>query len=1228
MPSVPYLTETPTGADMNRIISEFDRRLSIAHNGNSPLVPCVRGSAIANNAELSPLWDDMFDRSHDLLGYRFSFTSGSATPYHALAAIQVGTWPDYDHAALQAIAAAATTTSQNDDLRIVTVTTTADTQKLEGSLEAHTRLATTGPNIGAEYFINVTGRPLRFHEYAVAELVCEGKTTFTVPREWDRFACFRVHNLSGTAMTVTVEKLNPSEVPDVFEVKPYGVQAFRRAADGFYDRTLTYFWRWRNSSNRPVFLEAAGVTAAGYCVPEQSARANPLARPFGILDWFSHYGLKLDPRVLCDQGALYPMFPQPSEASFFGDLIHYRGVLWSIAYPTDTGLAPIIGKGEFKGYATLIGDFASIGISATESSGVITLARASDADGDAANGLDVFAPSTNLLNGSGFRSFRTLPFNLEASASLRWSHPPFTAAVTTSTITVKTLTDADPVTYSTATATVPRLAVSPLRQSVVQRARTLNVATITTVQAHGFTVGQVVLVYGVGGTGYNGQVEITATPTTTTFRYASPGANETTITDGGAGYVYGTPVQIALDASPSPPVTSGVRWQGTWTLTPCGWRSAWEYEVALTGPGLLEDAENASTDGLLDGIYDDITADGIAIHRGQVAIVDQGWPLDTAATVFNAGTGTPHSLTPAHSRRYGVQITDGTLGRYDPGFSGYLGAADGADLQVEQKDVGTFSGLKSLRSLTFRRNPLLVAATHKLANLSDSAHVPILKESVALSDAESIFALRASLATETAEIPAIDPDSAFHILPLLAHHHNLLAWHVNAWTRCAPLCTVMDVIIVGVYDTDLAQDVYFTLSTIPNSYSPGDKAPAKLVVGWNGFDYTATLELSGFTVETEADPEAAALIATADAATATEFCAQSNQYLIDTLAPTPPDTAYWGTVGEVFTEVTPSGTAINTYTDAEQDIRDGIGFWLALYTKWLSADAIKAWADGRRLLFSFEAKGIPQAIVAEDAEANEILLPDSEHAVAEITWTPPQTWEDVVVPLNYRFSFCPKFIRWSNQITEPNFTWLSVAYPFDRNYTGLTATDPPDDVWQNLNSSTGEGGPDLGPQNWTGDYIINLPDNPAGGQRQGSGLLAGISAPHFPSLNPPPNGPDNLTCGYITDGRPASIRACDRGTFRTYAIVNVTSDPTGKLVTDSRLVAYRQYDIQFDSSWIFDSIDNATTGTHAIPRTLIAGDGSILTKKVRPNTVTILDPGEQTGIWRVSTRLNVYLDLQ
>lgn len=229
-----------------------------------------------------------------------------------------------------------------------------------------------------------------------------------------------------------------------------------------------------------------------------------------------------------------------------------------------------------------------------------------------------------------------------------------------------------------------------------------------------------------------------------------------------------------------------------------------------------------------------------------------------------------------------------------------------------------------------------------------------------------------------------------------------------------------------------------------------------------------------------------------------------------------------------------------------------------------------------------------------------------------------------MLPVSYRFSFCPKFIRWSNQITAPSFPWLSASSYSDRNYTWTNSLD---DLWYPLDSGTGEGGPDIGGLLGSGDYVINLPDNPAGGISQGSNLLPGSSAPHFPSLNPPAAGPRNIDCGYITDARPASVRACDRGTFRTYAVINVTSDPTGKLVTDSRLVAYRQYDIQFDSSWIFDSIENAATGTHAIPRTLVDGDGSILTKQVQPNTVTILDPGAQTGVWRVSTRLNVYFNL-
>lgn len=1229
MPAVAYLTRSPDGADMNGLLAEFDRRMAIALNGNSPLVPCVRGSSTGNNATLSALWTDMLNRTHDLLGYRFSFTDGSATYYHDLAAIQVGTWADYDHAALQTIAAAATPTSQDDALQIVTVTSDTDTEKLEGSLEAHRYEVSTG----VLYWINVYGRPMRRHTYAVAELVCEGKTTLTVPREWDRFECYRVHNLSPADLVVTVEDASPTEVPHTFTVKPYGVKSFRRPKSGAFDDSLTYFWKFRVNSDRPSFLEASGITTANRSIPEQSARANPLARPFGILDWFAHFGLELDPRELPDQSSLFPNFHTPATASVFGDLIHFRGVVWSIAYPTETTLPAIIGKGQFNGYQTLVGDFVSIGIEATESGGVITLDRATNADGDAANGLDVFAPSSNILHDGAFGSFRTLPFDLESTAQLRWSATPFTAAVTTTTLTVKTLTDADPVTYSTDTATIPKLTVTPLRHSITHRARTLNVATLTTVDAHGFSVGQVVLVYGVGGSGYNGQVEVTVVPTTTTFKYASTGANEATATDSGSGYVQGQKTRAQLSDSAEPPTTSGVHWQGTWRLTPCGWRASWQYDVALTGPGLLEDFENASTDGLLDSIYDDITEAGIAIHRGMVAVVGQGWPMDDANTVFTAGEGNPHSLTPCHSREVRHQETDGTIGDHDPGFSGYTGTADGADLAKEDREADKYSGLKILAPLTFRRNPSTLAATHKLANITDSAHVPIIQEAVACDDPASIFAQRADLNTETAAVTEVDGTSAgtaFHYLPILPTHFNLLAYHVNAWTRCVPLCTATDVLLATVYDTSLFQDVYFTLSSIPGaatSYTV--KGPSKFVTTTgDSFDYTATIEAAGVTVETDCDPDGAALITAANGATPTLFCVNRSWVLLDTLAPTPPATTYYGLVGQTFESITPPViTPSSGYTDLEQDIRDEIQGWIDEYTSWVSADAIKEWADDHQLVYHFERSGQPQVIASFDADANEVFLTDSVYATVsfgntEVSWAPPGDWDDSLVDTPFEYYFCPAFVRMANPTGTETFFWLANSH--DRAY--LRTGSPSDYAWEVFDWATGQGGQDLDYEMASGKYVINLPDNPLGGAFGFSDSFVGPTT-HFPSASYPIAGPVNILPGFMTDGRPEEVRAIDRGTFRTYAVVNVTSDPTGKLVSDSRLVAYRQYDVAFDSSWLFDSVDNATMGHHAIPRTLTDGDGSILTKRVAPNSVTILEPGDETGVWKVSRRLNVFFNL-
>lgn len=72
----------------------------------------------------------------------------------------------------------------------------------------------------------------------------------------------------------------------------------------------------------------------------------------------------------------------------------------------------------------------------------------------------------------------------------------------------------------------PGLATFVKTATVSNKALTSNVATLTTSAAHGFSVGDVVVVAGVDAV-FNGEFTITTTPTTTTFTYAKTNANVT-----------------------------------------------------------------------------------------------------------------------------------------------------------------------------------------------------------------------------------------------------------------------------------------------------------------------------------------------------------------------------------------------------------------------------------------------------------------------------------------------------------------------------------------------------------------------------------------------------------------------------------------------------------------------------------------------------------------------------
>jgi len=77
----------------------------------------------------------------------------------------------------------------------------------------------------------------------------------------------------------------------------------------------------------------------------------------------------------------------------------------------------------------------------------------------------------------------------------------------------------------------PTLAIAATPTGAV---RANNVATITTTSAHGYQIGQTVLIVNVADATFNGTFLIASVPSATTFTYANPGANSAS-GDGGAG---------------------------------------------------------------------------------------------------------------------------------------------------------------------------------------------------------------------------------------------------------------------------------------------------------------------------------------------------------------------------------------------------------------------------------------------------------------------------------------------------------------------------------------------------------------------------------------------------------------------------------------------------------------------------------------------------------------------
>jgi hypothetical protein len=149
-------------------------------------------------------------------------------------------------------------------------------------------------------------------------------------------------------------------------------------------------------------------------------------------------------------------------------------------------------------------------------------------------GIDVWTKGQATLLKDVDGGIHTTTGGLQASGrpnqmlrSIKWTKPTFTGATTTNTYDGVLMLDEYDVDKI-----YPRITAS-----VVNKALTSNVATLTTSAAHGLAVGMVITVSGVDAT-FNGEHTITTVPSATTFTFAKTATNVTSTVVSPPGTVY------------------------------------------------------------------------------------------------------------------------------------------------------------------------------------------------------------------------------------------------------------------------------------------------------------------------------------------------------------------------------------------------------------------------------------------------------------------------------------------------------------------------------------------------------------------------------------------------------------------------------------------------------------------------------------------------------------------
>lgn len=436
MPTIPYIgsRQRVTAAKMNDLWSEFDRKMTLTMDGKSWLLWQASGAV---------------DYIKEITGKRFFFTN--LTSFGRSVDLG-GSNPNYTHSIFTAAVAAATQVAVDHTNKIVTLTPIAGVD-LDNSLEAHKRSTLNALGNPEDYWVWWDGAPMpqRYHRYAVAELIFEhsGVTTYTIPKEYDKYQYFRLHNLNAVDITVQIEAKDSTY--DNFTVPAWGSLCVQRRPLGHMKAGYNYFWKFAPGDPRSLTVRPFGGN-----VPAETMRVNNVWNPallYEVIELFSERGnsgladqgrtqwvrMIRDPHIVYDIYPLYrSYFGDPSAgATLLGDLLHHQGEIHYCYRNTGGPLQRVMTRwGGYTDLAALTG----LGLTVTSTGTALTIQGTVGSEFN-----DLVTPGSNLLYSSAGAVITAK--EITAAVSIAWNQPvavdasnleynEFYLAVTTSSATL------------------------------------------------------------------------------------------------------------------------------------------------------------------------------------------------------------------------------------------------------------------------------------------------------------------------------------------------------------------------------------------------------------------------------------------------------------------------------------------------------------------------------------------------------------------------------------------------------------------------------------------------------------------------------------------------------------------------------------------------------------------------------------------------------------------------